>query len=171
MAPRKLFHVAPTPRRARDNKADLCATCKRNRRAVRARRRQCWKCISRARAIKDPVSYCFYNLRKSAKRRGHEFTITKAYFRRWAIRYDYLTLRGRGREGYVVDRKNDNLGYVPGNLQCITGSENTRKENERRAAAKVLSRKQIYVDAKIHNYELTHEDRKQLRAMDREDGQ
>lgn len=155
MCPRPSFTLSASPRRGRTDRKDICPTCRRRRRAKRARCRECYTCISRRRAKADPVSYCYYNLRKSAKRRGIVFTLTKEYFRRWAIRYDYLTLRGRGREGYVVDRKNDHKGYEPGNIQVLTGSENTRKENARRVAEKMLTRKGMHVDRKIMTWKAT----------------
>lgn len=42
-------------------------------------------------------------------------------------RYEYMAGKGITKEGLHVDGKDESRGYVPGNLQVITNSENVKK--------------------------------------------
>lgn len=86
----------------------------------------------------------FHNLKKSAKRRGIEFSLTIAEFRAFAAKYDYLNKRGRSAEGYTVDREREWEGYHAGNLKCLTNSANIAKS--------IAYRKHAFVMAKVHGW-------------------
>lgn len=116
--------------------------CRRN--APRGRHR-CNTCRCRIYARSHPDIIAFLNLRKSAKRRGHEFSLTLEEFRSFAAKYDYMDKRGRSATGYTVDRVDEQWGYHAWNLQVLTNSENTAKENARRREA--------FVYAKIYGWQ------------------
>lgn len=97
------------------------------RNAPRAGYDLCEKCIKARTRAKDPVKTAYQNLRDSARKRGKEFTITLDYFRRFCKRTDYMVGKGRTKESYHVDRKDESKGYIPGNLQVLTNSENVKK--------------------------------------------
>lgn len=67
------------------------------------------------------------NLKWNAWRRGKPFTITFAYFQKFCFKTDYIAGKGRSKESYSVDCKIAIKGYVPGNLQCLTLSDNAKK--------------------------------------------
>ena len=90
-------------------------------------RKKCGSCAARAWRATDPVRSAFNNLKSHAKQRGKPFTITLDYFRAFCIKTKYLAGRGRSADSYHVDRIDERLGYVPGNLQVLTNSENVKK--------------------------------------------
>jgi hypothetical protein len=80
-----------------------------------------------------------YQHRKdNAKRRGKPFTITFEEFEAFAYETELLTRRGRSKFSYSVDCKIEELGYVPGNLDRLTISQNSKKEVARRRRKKIL---------------------------------
>lgn len=87
----------------------------------------CYSCVMRKYAAKNPVKYAYIVLRQNAKRRGHEFTITFSEFEEFCTKTSILLGRGRTKDSYSIDRIRENEGYVPGNLQVLTVSENTKK--------------------------------------------
>jgi hypothetical protein len=89
----------------------------------------CKTCISRRFRSRNPMKAAYNALRANAARRGHEFTITYEYFARWCRRSDYMAGKGRTKESYTIDRKDNRVGYVPGNLQVLTNSDNASKGN------------------------------------------
>lgn len=131
---------------------DKCATALcRNRRAVHRRRKKCQTCISRERRAANPMKACFWNLRTHARERFIDFDLTLEQFTAWAIKYDYINRRGRHAEGYVIDRRDNEVGYTPENIQCLTNRENVIKQH---TVDKIRNRKQMYVDAKIMGHNL-----------------
>lgn len=79
------------------------------------------------RALKDHAKG-----RKSEKwPNGIPFTITLGYFIRFAKQTDYLNRTGLNGHCLTVDRKNDDRGYVKGNLQPLTRAENAMKQARR----------------------------------------
>lgn len=69
----------------------------------------------------------YQTLKYNATRRGLPFTITYKDFEKFALKTKLMTNRGRGKESYTVDRIDGQLGYVPGNLQVLTLSDNGYK--------------------------------------------
>lgn len=95
-------------------------------------RRDCNPCRNNADKARDLPKWAFRKWKSNAKRRGIVFTITLAYFRQFCIDTDILNGRGIGASSLHIDKIDDALGYVPGNLQPLTNSDNARKENNRR---------------------------------------
>lgn len=79
-----------------------------------------------------PIEYAYQKLRGNAKRRGKEFTITLEDFKKFCYETEYIMRKGRTKISYSIDRIDDNKGYVPGNLQPLTVSENSKKERRRK---------------------------------------
>jgi len=75
----------------------------------------------------NPVRYAYTNLKDNAKRRGKEFSISFEYFVNWCASYEYIQRKGKSKSGFTVDRIDNDLGYVEGNLQCISNEENVKK--------------------------------------------
>lgn len=75
----------------------------------------------------NPEKYCYLTLKGNAKRRGKEFTITFEYFLEVIGETDYLSLKGKTKTSLSIDRKDNNFGYVTGNLRIITLSQNSIK--------------------------------------------
>lgn len=95
------------------------------RKMARKQKRYCNTC--RSRMYDNPLKVLFWNLKKSAKRRGKEFALAFEDFKNMAVKSGYDLLHGRGASDLHVDRIDASQGYVPGNVQVITASENTRK--------------------------------------------
>lgn len=89
----------------------ICSACKRAR----------WK-------ANNPLRYAFGNLRRRAKQRGKEFTLTFDQYKHFAESTDYHKLKGKSSLSLSVDRIDDRAGYEWWNIQAITLRENTRKQ-------------------------------------------
>jgi hypothetical protein len=90
-------------------------------------RRECYKCRSENIRKRKPVDMCYYWLKKSAKKRHYEFSITLDWFREWVKQNGYMEGRGRTADGLTVDRIRNEEGYTPDNLQVLTKSDNSSK--------------------------------------------
>ena len=75
----------------------------------------------------NPLRSAYLDLKSNAKRRGKKFEITFEYFKRFAKRCKVFNRRGILKDSYHIDRKKEDAGYVIGNLQMITNSENVKK--------------------------------------------
>lgn len=120
-------------------KAKKCIDCKR--RPARNRRSRCGPCLNKHWRAADPVRAAFNSLRASAKRRGKVFEITLEYFRGFCVKTEYLKGKGISAESYHVDRIDESLGYIEGNLQVLTNAANIKKYLEydyRTREAKVI---------------------------------
>lgn len=87
----------------------------------------CHSCNIRRYAIKNPVKYAFFVLRQNAKRRGKEFNITFEYFKNFVNQTHYMDYKGKTKTSFTIDRKDNSLGYISGNCQILTLSENASK--------------------------------------------
>jgi hypothetical protein len=88
----------------------------------------CSKCRSRRWADKFPLHYAFKNLRVRARQRGKEFTLTREQYIEFAVKTDYAKLKGKTSLSLSIDRRDNSKGYTLENIQCLTLSENTRKQ-------------------------------------------
>lgn len=88
---------------------------------------RCWFHDNAYYRSKNPVRYAYQTLKDNAKRRGKTFLISLEYFKQFCKRTDYIAGKGRMKESYSVDCIDPRKGYVEGNLQCITLSDNTKK--------------------------------------------
>lgn len=89
--------------------------------------RDCHRCAKRAWRERRPYQAAFATLRDHARAREIEFTLTFAYFYRFAKRSHYVERKGSTRDCLTVDRIKNHLGYIPGNIQPLTRSENSVK--------------------------------------------
>lgn len=72
-------------------------------------------------------------LKDHAKARGIKFAINLAYFRRFALKTDYLNRTGKFGKCLTVDRINNLKGYEPGNVQVLTRAKNSEKRGRQDA--------------------------------------
>lgn len=75
----------------------------------------------------NPIKSAFINLRSNAKRRGIPFEISFEYFNDFSVKTKLLTNSGTKAESYSVDRINNEIGYIKGNLQVLSLSDNGYK--------------------------------------------
>lgn len=76
---------------------------------------------------KNKLRVCYYNLKSNSKRRGIEFKLILQQFNDFCYETDYFIGRGRRINSYSIDRINPVKGYVQGNIQVLTVSENSKK--------------------------------------------
>ena len=69
----------------------------------------------------------FHHLRKRAKERGKDFSLTFEQYRDFAIKTDYARLKGKTSLSLSIDRINNDHGYHAWNIRAITLRENSRK--------------------------------------------
>lgn len=126
----------------KQQKQRLCST-KGCRRTARPNRTICNTCDKRIWRQKYPMKASFQSLRQNTRRRGKTqnkpkpFTITFEDFEEFCYETEYMKGKGRSKNSHSVDCIIEELGYVRGNLQKLTVSQNSIKENNRRK--KVLS--------------------------------
>lgn len=102
-------------------------TTKHCRNIAAKRRTICYKCITAKYKEKNPVKYAYYVLRNNAKRRGVAFELTFDEFSEFCVKYDYLAGKGRKKESYSIDRRDNTIGYLKSNIRVMTLGENSRK--------------------------------------------
>ena len=76
---------------------------------------------------RNPLRYFFNKLRYRARERGKVFSLTFEYYCKLVRASGYLEKKGKTATSLSIDRIDEKLGYVPGNVQVITLSENSRK--------------------------------------------
>jgi hypothetical protein len=84
-------------------------------------RREAWK-------AKNPLRYFFGMLRRRAKERGKEFSLTFEQYTKFAEEtgYDKIVNRGKTATSLTIHRKIDSEGYHAWNIQAVTLSMNAR---------------------------------------------
>lgn len=97
--------------------------------------RTCRCCRNRLSRANNQEAFAYREVKYSAKKRGHNFTISFAYFCDLIKGTDYLRLKGRGPEDLQINRIKDELGYIPGNVEVTTGRNNKQQEEKRRRKA------------------------------------
>lgn len=95
--------------------------------------------------IRNPVHAAFDNLRKHARARKVLFTLTLQHFTEIIAPTAYIDEKGQQRHCLHIDRIKTHLGYVDGNIQILTCTENVLKEH--------AERRQRFVDAKIRGHQ------------------
>lgn len=117
--------------------------------------------------LNNPVHAAYDNLRASARKRKIPFTLTLQHFTEIIAPTAYLTESGCTRYCLHIDRKVTTLGYVDGNIQVLTCTENVQKENE--------ERRQRFVDEKVRGHVVKHEvsdaDDSDLEYVEPQDGE
>lgn len=102
---------------------------------ARPGRKICWKCKARRYTEKYPLENTYRFLKANAKRRGIVCTLTLEEWKQFCDATNYLKLRGTYAQDMTVDRINPSLGYIAGNLQMLTRSENAKKAVKERKKA------------------------------------
>jgi len=97
--------------------------CKCGKKAAKGRN-ECLACKQRKYREKYPLKTYYDNMKMNANRRGKEFTIDFDYF---CSLIDDIEEFGRGMGFLTIDRINNNLGYIRGNLQILKFEENASK--------------------------------------------
>lgn len=67
-------------------------------------------------------------LKDKARQRGINFCLPFWYFKIFAEKCEYVESTGNGKECLTVDRINNFLGYVVGNIQPLTRERNREKQ-------------------------------------------
>lgn len=75
----------------------------------------------------NPMKACFQTLRQNARRRGKPFGITFQYFAEFCYETKYMRGKGRSSKSFTIDCIINELGYVEGNIQKLSKSDNSRK--------------------------------------------
>lgn len=75
----------------------------------------------------NPLGYFYDLLHQNAKRRGKIFGITICDFKAFCEETGYLAKKGRGANNMTIDCIDPHKGYVRGNIQILTNSQNVRK--------------------------------------------
>ena len=107
----------------------ICKTC--NVTEAANNRTVCYKCYSRTWRTNNPAAYLWHNLKKSAKKRGIMFTITKVEFIAFISKTEYAEKRGRLSDDLTIDRVDGRVGYHMSNVQILTKSENSSKYHDK----------------------------------------
>jgi hypothetical protein len=89
----------------------------------------CSACRARKARERDPVKAAFYNKRNNAKRDGIPFTLTLEQWRELCYEYKFYKSKKHSGKSFSIDRidPDPSIGYVPGNVQCMTVAENASK--------------------------------------------
>lgn len=107
------------------NKDKCCVRGCGNNRSRRSR--LCSKHLHRHYKEINLLAYTYDLLRQNARRRGKIFEITLDEFREFCDETRYLERKGRTAECASIDRIIQSKGYVKGNLQILTVSDNSIK--------------------------------------------
>ncbi len=87
----------------------------------------CYSCAVKNYKDRNPVRYCYAVMKGNAKRRGKIFNISFDYFKQFVINSSYMAGKGINKTGLHIDRIREELGYIEGNLQILTNTENVKK--------------------------------------------
>ena len=97
--------------------------------------RDCNKCRMREWRKRNPMRAAYNTCRSKAKRRGLTWCLPFWYFEHFANQCDYLKNKGNFSHCITIDRINNRLGYVPGNIRPMSRGDNIAriaKHEERR---------------------------------------
>lgn len=97
------------------------------RRTAEAKRLECGTCHTQGVRRRHPVRYAYQALKDNAKRRGIAFSLTFAQFEKFAIKQKLIMGNRRHKDGYTIDRVNNDKGYTIDNIQVLTLQQNAIK--------------------------------------------
>lgn len=80
----------------------ICIDCKIKQAAKH--RRICITCKNKRWRLKHPYEYAYNTLKNHAKARNKEFTLTFEEFKNFAIKYNYIELKGIQKFSLHIDR-------------------------------------------------------------------
>jgi hypothetical protein len=89
---------------------------------------ECNTCRSRDYAARNPLRIVWLNIKKSAKRRGKEFSLTYERVVELATEAGYVLGNNRHANGLSFDRIKTGIGYTDSNMRVLTLSENSARE-------------------------------------------
>lgn len=102
--------------------------CKtKNCRNVKSSGNYCHCCIKKRYKERNPERYAYSVMKNNARRRGKQFSISFEYFKQFCHKHEYIARKGILKTGLHIDRINENSGYIEGNLQVLTNTENVKK--------------------------------------------
>lgn len=78
----------------------------------------------------DPVAVRYNNWKQSAIQRKKHFAFTLEQFRELCQQTGYIITKGRRGKAVSIDRIDNSLGYVPGNINLMTLRANINKYHE-----------------------------------------
>lgn len=82
---------------------------------------------SRSWRKRNPLTAAYFSARSHAKARNIQFTLSLEQFAQFAGATGYLNGSGTNGHNLHIDRIDATKGYVEGNIQVLTCSENSRK--------------------------------------------
>ena len=88
----------------------------------------CYRCRWAHFKERNPLRYSFGNLRRRAKQRGKDFSLSFEQYKAFAIRTDYARMKGKTSLSLSIDRKENSKGYSLDNIQALTLRANSRKQ-------------------------------------------
>ena len=86
----------------------------------------CSRCKNRLWAKQNPMRYSYGNLRRRAKERGHEFTLTFEQYCDFSKKTGYFEKKGKTAQSLSINRIDPNRGYHADNIEAVTLSYNSR---------------------------------------------
>lgn len=103
----------------------MCVVC--GRKPAGKHKNKCSCCHDRLWREKFPEHHLFNNLKKSARRRGHEFTLTLPWFVAWCEMTGFVEMVGRTKGCASIDRIESWRGYHVDNIQILEVGANSAK--------------------------------------------
>lgn len=124
----KQLQLISEPQYSIRRKAKKCVVCFcQNSAGNKGKFRFCYKHHRQHQKINNPLRYWFDVLRQNARRRNIFFGLVIGEFKEFCEETHYLELKGKSAGDCTIDRIRNELGYVKGNLQILTLSQNSRK--------------------------------------------
>ena len=87
----------------------------------------CHRCYNREYRKRDLVKTSYQTLKDNAKRRKKIFDITYEQFREFCFETRYLLGKGRNRNSFTIDRKDESKGYTIDNIHVLPNWQNVKK--------------------------------------------
>lgn len=99
-------------------------------------RKKCSTCRCKETRYNNELRYVYLTTLHNAKRRNIPFLMSIEDFKILCEVTGYLHKRGIGAEDATLEREENDIGYVMGNVSVIPKSENSRREQRRRKDCK-----------------------------------
>ena len=122
-------------------KKGKCIDCNKN--PAAPKRRVCYTCKTKRDRQTNPIIIIYHNHKKNAKRRKKVFDIPLSYYKFLVISSGYIDKRGREAHSLTIDRIDNELGYIMGNMQVTLKSVNCSK------GVKPEDVEDIYIDSEV----------------------
>lgn len=90
----------------------------------------CHRCRKRLWRKLNPLAAAFAVRRDKAKRRGIQWCLTLEEFKEFCNKTDLLALQGNEAHSLTIDRIDNTKPYTVDNIQPLTRSQNTEKQNQ-----------------------------------------